>query len=60
MISILARTVVAVAGALVGYRVAHEILGTEEQSGEWMELLARKERLRRLLEEVRSKNPTPL
>lgn len=58
MIGMLARTVVAVAGVLVGYRVAHEILGTEEQSGEWMELLARKERLRRLLEEVRSKKPT--
>ena len=38
------------------FYVAHELLGTEEQSGEWMELLARKERLRRLLEEVRSKN----
>lgn len=58
MIGVLARTVVAVAGVLVGYRVTHELLGTEEQSGEWMELLARKERLRRLLEEVRAKNPT--
>lgn len=56
MIYGIGKLLVGTVALMMGYNFAQEALGTSGMTKEWLDEIARKERLQALLEELRSKS----